>query len=109
MNVSKNSDPDVGHRKLQYATRFPSSGEFFHTDRRTGGQRDVAKLIVAFGYFASTPKSVFFVQRHKPFGYPDKICFRGEGKEYMIVCLVLYLSACSPVFYSLSPNTGLMK
>jgi len=33
--------------------------EFFHADGRTGGQRDVTKLIVAFGYFASTLKSVF--------------------------------------------------
>ena len=33
----------------------PVGTEFFHA----GGQRDVTKLIVAFGYFASAPKSGF--------------------------------------------------
>jgi hypothetical protein len=78
----------------------------------TDGQRDLTKLIVAFLYFASTLKNGFLVRRHKPFGDPDKIGFRGKGKEYMIVCLVLNLSACPSVRLLLLAyfcSTGLMK
>ena len=37
----------------------PVGTEFFHADGRTGSQRDVTKLIEAFGYFASAPKTGF--------------------------------------------------
>ena len=75
--------------------------KFFHADGLAGGRTEGRtdrqmwrKLIVAFRYFASALKNEFLVRRHKPFGDPDKIRFRGKGKENMIVCLVLCLSAC---------------
>jgi hypothetical protein len=85
----------------------------WRVDGQTDGQRDVTKLIVAFRYFASALKNGLFVRRPKPFGDPDKMRFRGKGKEYMIVRLVLCLSACPSVrpsvCYSLRTSTGLMK
>ena len=89
----------------------PMETEFFHAEERTGGQREVAKLIMAFGYFASTPKSVFLYV----YGVTNRLFIlikyvsEVKGKKYTIVCLVLYLSACSLIFYSLRTNTGFMK
>jgi len=40
----------------------PVGAELFHTERRTGGQTDITKAIVAFRKFAKAPTKGLFLQ-----------------------------------------------